>query len=289
MRLANIMNDGNETSALIIQGKAIPLTAINNHLGTSWSSELFSILTNGQLTKLQQWVDSQDSATLLDLALTGDAHFVPLYRRPRKIWGIGLNYTDHAKDLAEKTPTAAPASFMKPDTTIIGCGDSIKIPLQSQRTTAEAELGLIIGKRCKNISAAEAPAYIAGLTCVIDMTAEDILKENPRYLTRSKSFDTFFSFGPQLVTLDEVENILDLDVATIINGNLHRKNQVRNMTFQPWELVAFHSHVMTLLPGDIISTGTPGAVPIAHGDVVSCQITGFPTLANPVLDLKCRA
>src|SRR5690606_30558498 len=119
-----------------------------------------------------------------------------------------------------------------------------------------------------------------------DMTAEDILQKNPRYLTRAKSFDTFFSFGPELVTADEVEDVPGLKVATVINGEIHRDNLVSNMTFQPQHLISFHSKVMTLLPGDIISTGTPGAVVIRDGDVVECRIGGFETLVNPVRDLK---
>jgi 2-keto-4-pentenoate hydratase/2-oxohepta-3-ene-1,7-dioic acid hydratase in catechol pathway len=90
------------------------------------------------------------------------------------------------------------------------------------------------------------------------------------------------------VTPDEVENVLGLNVSTVINGKLHRKNVVSNMTFNPWHLVSFHSKVMTLLPGDIISTGTPGAVVIRDGDVVECQIDGFETLKNPVKDLKAN-
>src|SRR5690606_33846833 len=178
------------------------------------------------------------------------------------------------------------ASFMKPDTTIIGPNDTINIPLQSERTTAEAELGIIIGKECKDEEEEDAIHYVAGYTTIIDMTAEDILQKNPRYLTRSKSFDTFFSFGPELVTADEVEDVHRLEVSTIINGELHRKNAVANMMFTPRKLVSFHSKVMTLLPGDIISTGTPGAVVIRDGDVVTCDISGFAPLSNPVKDLK---
>ncbi|WP_345740332.1 fumarylacetoacetate hydrolase family protein [Planomicrobium okeanokoites] len=160
------------------------------------------------------------------------------------------------------------------------------MPLQSERTTAESELGIIIGKICKDVEEEEALSVISGYTTIIDMTAEDILQKNPRYLTRAKSFDTFFSFGPQLVTADEVEDVLELKVATVINGEIHRDNLVSNMTFQPQQLISFHSKVMTLLPGDIISTGTPGAVVIRDGDVVECRIDGFETLVNPVIDLK---
>lgn len=123
---------------------------------------------------------------------------------------------------------------------------------------------------------------------MIDMTAEDILQKNPRYLTRAKSFDLFFSFGPQLVTPDEFDDVHGLNVSTVINGNLHRKNVVSNMTSRPWNLVSFHSKVMTLLPGDIISTGTPGAIALNDGDVVECRIDGFEPFVNPVEDLKLK-
>jgi 2-keto-4-pentenoate hydratase/2-oxohepta-3-ene-1,7-dioic acid hydratase in catechol pathway len=123
---------------------------------------------------------------------------------------------------------------------------------------------------------------IAGFTTVLDMTAEDILRRNPRYLTRAKSFDTFFSFGPHLVTLDDVGEIGSLEVATVLNGAARRSNVISNMVFSPWFLVSFHSRVMTLLPGDVISTGTPGAVEIRDGDVAKCRITSFEPLSNPV-------
>ncbi len=206
-----------------------------------------------------------------------------MYRRPRKIWGIGLNYVEHAGDLSETAPADEPASFMRPDTTIIGPGDEVVLPEQSERVTAEGELAVVIGREAKDVSEEDAPLFVAGLTTVLDMTAEDILRRNPRYLTRSKSFDTFFSFGPELVTPDEVESVDALEVSTVLNGEVRRANTVSNMTFSPWYLVSFHSQVMTLLPGDIISTGTPGAVVIQDGDVAECRITGFRPLSNPVV------
>jgi 2-keto-4-pentenoate hydratase/2-oxohepta-3-ene-1,7-dioic acid hydratase in catechol pathway len=102
----------------------------------------------------------------------------------------------------------------------------------------------------------------------------------------SKIFDTFFPFGPQLITTDEVDEVLSLTVSTILNGRVHAENTVDRMTFPPDELISYHSRVMTLLPGDVISTGTPGAAHIGHGDTVECRITGFETLKNPVIDLK---
>jgi 2-keto-4-pentenoate hydratase/2-oxohepta-3-ene-1,7-dioic acid hydratase in catechol pathway len=156
----------------------------------------------------------------------------------------------------------------------------------SERTTAEAELGVIIGKRCRDVAREDWHSVVAGFTTIIDMTAEDILRRNPRFLTVCKSFDTFFSFGPQVLTPDEIPDVMSLNVSTVINGAVHATNVVSNMTYPPDFLVSFHSQVMTLLPGDIISTGTPGAVPIADGDTVRCRIDGFEELENTVKDLK---
>ena len=286
MRLATIRDGQREVAAVVAAAGALPVRRINEMRGTSLETDLLGLVKTGQIQELQDLLNGLsdgDSDELFAEAIPRErVVYGPLYRRPRKIWGIGLNYVEHAADLKEVSPSQEPASFMKPDTTIIGLGDVIRLPEQSRRTTGEAELGVIIGREARDVSEEEAPSVVAGLTTVIDMTAEDILDKNPRFLTRAKSFDTFFSFGPHMVTLDEVDDIEALEVSTVINGELHRKNLVSNMTFSPWFLVSFHSKVMTLVPGDIISTGTPGAVVIRDGDRVSCEIDGFETLSNPV-------
>ncbi|MCV2488309.1 fumarylacetoacetate hydrolase family protein [Geodermatophilus sp. YIM 151500] len=286
MRLTTLRLDGAEPGAVVRPAGAAPLPAVNDAFGTSWPATVLELLEAGRLAELRDWVgglSDADAGRLDGLVLPQDElRYAPLYRRPRKIWGIGLNYVEHAADLSEKAPSTEPASFLKPDTSIIGPGDEIRIPPQSQRTTAEGELGVVIGRECKDVEEADAPSVVAGFTTIVDMTAEDILEKNPRYLTRSKSFDTFFSFGPELVTTDEVADVDALEVATIHNGREHRRNVVSNMTFRPWWLVSFHSKVMTLLPGDIISTGTPGAVHIRPGDTAGVTITGFRDLSNPV-------
>jgi 2-keto-4-pentenoate hydratase/2-oxohepta-3-ene-1,7-dioic acid hydratase in catechol pathway len=283
VRLTTLRLDGAEPGALVRPGGAVPLPALNERLRTDWPETVQELLERGRVEELRDWVAGLDAARLDELALPQEQlAYAPLYRRPRKIWGIGLNYVEHAADLSEKAPSTEPASFLKPDTAIIGPGDPIRIPPQSQRTTAEGELGVVIGRECKDVDEADAPSVVAGFTTIVDMTAEDILEKNPRYLTRSKSFDTFFSFGPELVTVDEVPDVDALEVATIHNGEVHRRNVVSNMTFRPWWLVAFHSRVMTLLPGDIISTGTPGAAHIRPGDTAGCSIVGFRDLSNTV-------
>jgi 2-keto-4-pentenoate hydratase/2-oxohepta-3-ene-1,7-dioic acid hydratase in catechol pathway len=290
MKIATILFDRREVAGIITDYGCLPMPEINRRFNKNWPHDLFSILSEERLEEIKRWF-YQDSGALTrefkELSiLKKSIRFAPLYRRPRKIWGIGLNYKAHAEDLSEKVPISEPASFMKPDTTIIGLNDTIKIPTLSEKTTGEAELGLIFGKKCKNIKPNEWRSVLAGLTTIIDMTAEDILRRNPRNLTQSKSFDTFFSFGPILYTIDEVKDVFSLQVQTIINGKVHAENTIANMTFPPDSLVSYHSQIMTMLPGDIISTGTPGAVPLKNGDIIECRISGFQPLMNPVIDLK---
>jgi 2-keto-4-pentenoate hydratase/2-oxohepta-3-ene-1,7-dioic acid hydratase in catechol pathway len=277
LRLVNIRQECREEAAIVLPNGVTPVREIYGFSGED--ANLLSLLKSGRFYDLKE---AYDRGEVRGETISRPSH-APLYRRPRKIWGIGLNYVEHAGDLSEKAPSDEPASFMRPDTTIVGPGDEIVLPPQSERVTAEGELALVMGREAKDVSEEEAPHFVAGFTTVLDMTAEDILRRNPRYLTRSKSFDTFFSFGPELVTPDEIEDVDALEVATVLNGEIQRSNTVSNMTFSPWWLVSFHSRIMTLLPGDIISTGTPGAVVIHDGDVAGCRITGFEPLSNLVV------
>ncbi len=276
MRLCTIKRNGGEQAAVVTAGGIVPVADINAQLRKTWPEDLHGLILQG----IDQRILADAAKTTVKLA-PASVQFGPLYRHPRKILGIGLNYRDHAADLNAPYPTE-PASFMKCDNTIIGPGDAIELPPQSERVTAEAEIGVIIGRSCRDVTQAQAPDYIAGYCLILDMTAEDILQKNPRFLTRSKNFDTFFSFGPELITPDEVPDVLKVKVGTYNNGALHRENVVANMAFPPYYLVSFHSYVATLYPGDIISTGTPGAVVIRDGDVAECRIEGLGRLSNPV-------
>jgi 2-keto-4-pentenoate hydratase/2-oxohepta-3-ene-1,7-dioic acid hydratase in catechol pathway len=292
MRLATLKIGQKEEAAVKTGNGYVLVSAINKAVGTNWATELLPILQLGHLAQMKEWYDTGGERILAGMTESvlakSKVRFGPLYRHPRKIWGIGLNYVEHASDLSEKAPVHSPASFAKYDTTIIGPEDEISIPLQSDRTTAEGELGIVFSKTCKNVTEENWLDVIAGFTTLIDMTAEDILAINPRYLTRAKNFDSFFSFGPELVTPDEIEDVMKLRVATVLNGKIHAQNVVSNMTFPPKYLVSFHSHVATMLPGDIICTGTPRAVKISHGDIAECRIDGFEALKNPVIDLKAQ-
>lgn len=280
MRLATIDDRGIEIPVVVDPARGVVPVA---RLTDATVPSLLAVIEDGLFDDL-----AARAAAAGDDAFTpaADVRFTAPYRRPRKIWGIGLNYVDHAADLSESVPEE-PASFIKGDHTIIGVGDEIPIPSQSERTTAEGELGLVIGRECRNVSEDEALDYVFGVTTVLDQTAEDILQRNPRFLTRSKNFPGFFSFGPEIVPMAEVldafGDIADVEVSTVVNGSETRTNTVANMMYSPAFLVAFHSAVMPLFPGDVISTGTPGAIHVRPGDVAECRIPRVGTLVNPVV------
>ena len=292
MRLATIKHKNREVASILLEKGAVPIEAVNNTCQKNWPVDMLEIIQSEKVEEINDWYKNGGHRTLAalekDVIPKDQIAFAPLVRRPRKIWGIGLNYKAHAADLSEKAPSAEPASFMKPDTAIIGDQDAIKIPTLSEKTTGEAELGIVFGKQCRHVSQENWQSVICGFIAIIDMTAEDILRRNPRNLTQSKSFDTFISLGAVLVTPDEVLDVNRLKVKTVINGKVHAENRVSNMTFPPDFLVAYHSNIMTQLPGDILSSGTPGAVHIHEGDTIECQIEGFETLRNPVVDLKTQ-
>jgi len=210
--------------------------------------------------------------------------FGPCLPDPGKLFGIGLNYADHAADLSEDPPEE-PASFFKPATAMTGPGGPIRLPPeeQSERVTAEAELAVVVGRTCRNVAAEDADEVIAGYTPVIDMTAEDVLQRNPRFLTRSKSYDTFLVLGPHIAVPGPGTALDDVEVRTVVNGEVRARNTVANMHFSPRELVAVHSEVMTLEPGDVISTGTPGGHPIEPGDHVRAAVDRFGDVAADVV------
>jgi 2-keto-4-pentenoate hydratase/2-oxohepta-3-ene-1,7-dioic acid hydratase in catechol pathway len=289
MKLASIKQNGQEVACIGTDSSYISLDRVNKRLSGRWPTDILTLLQSGEFRALNYWYSSEGLEQLRSLGdelIPGNqVTFSPLYRRPRKIWAIGLNYKEHAADISAEIPEE-PASFMKPDTAIIGHGDLIEIPCQSEETHAEAELGIIIGKQCKNVDREDWLSVVAGFTTTLDMTTMDILRRSFRYLARAKSFDTFFAFGPQLLTPDEINDLQALRISTILNGEVCASNIVANMAFPPDFLVSFHSQIMTLCPGDIIITGTPGGVQIGDGDMVECRIDGFEPLVNHARDLK---
>jgi len=199
--------------------------------------------------------------------------------QPSKIVCVGLNYKDHAAEQGKALPDE-PLIFIKPSTAVIGPGFPIEVPLWAGRVDHEAEMGIVIGKRAFGVPMNRASEYILGLIAVNDVTARELQSRDGQY-TRAKGFDTFAPIGPAIaVGLDG----RDLRVRGYVNGDVRQDSRTRELIFTIPEMVQFVTSVMTLLPGDIISTGTPSGVgPIRPGDQVSVQVEGVGTLTNPVV------
>ncbi|WP_456419915.1 fumarylacetoacetate hydrolase family protein [Methanocaldococcus infernus] len=196
--------------------------------------------------------------------------------KPTKIVCVGLNYIDHAKELNMEIPDE-PVIFLKPTSSIIYHEDSIIIPKCSKRVDYEVELAYIIKKKAKDVKKEEAEDYILGYTILNDVTARDLQKKDGQW-TRAKSFDTFCPIGPKIV--DNIEP-MNLKIECRVNGEVKQRSNTKNMIFDVYELLEFISSIMTLYPGDIISTGTPpGVGPLKRGDVVECEIEKIGILRN---------
>jgi 2-keto-4-pentenoate hydratase/2-oxohepta-3-ene-1,7-dioic acid hydratase in catechol pathway len=199
--------------------------------------------------------------------------------RPTKVVCVGRNYRAHAKELGNEVPKE-PLLFIKPSTAILGPMEEIRIPEASKEVHHEAELAAVIGRTLTRAGAVEARESIFGWTCLNDVTARDIQRAESHF-TRAKSYDTFCPVGPVVETqLDPMDQI----VICRVNGEQRQRGSTRDMVVDPYALVAFISQVMTLLPGDLVSTGTPeGVGPIRRGDWVEIEVSGVGVLKNPVV------
>ena len=196
--------------------------------------------------------------------------------KPSKIVCVGLNYTDHAKELDMELPSE-PIIFIKPSTAVIGHLDSIMYPSSSKQVDYEAELGIVISKEAHKVSYDDAPNFIGGYTIINDVTARDKQRKDGQW-TRAKSFDTFAPIGPCIETMMDP---MDQNISLKLNNKIKQSSNTRNMIFEVNELVEFISSIMTLLPGDIIATGTPpGVGPMNVDDNVEVEIEGVGTLKN---------
>lgn len=197
---------------------------------------------------------------------------------PSKVVAIGLNYKDHAAEMSKPLP-AEPLMFLKPSTAVIGPDDTIRIPPNVGEVHYEAELGVVIGRRASRISADTAMEHVLGLTCLIDVTARELQRKDIQY-TRAKGFDTFAPLGPCIaIGLDPSA----LDVEGWLNGDRKQASNTQQLIFSVPQIVAFVSNVMTLLPGDVIATGTPSGVgPLKSGDTFTVKINGIGELTNTI-------
>ena len=198
--------------------------------------------------------------------------------RPSKIIGIGRNYLAHARELGNEMP-AVPILFFKPPTALIGPGDPILLPGVSERVEFEAEIGVVMARRIRNVDSATAERAIAGYVCVNDVTCRDLQKLDGQW-ARAKGFDTFCPVGPRVATGLDWRT---LDLTCRVNGVERQRAKATDMQFSIPDLVSFVSGIMTLEPGDLIATGTPaGTAPLHDGDTVEIEISGVGILSNPV-------
>lgn len=202
--------------------------------------------------------------------------------KPSKIVALGVNYRSHGEEMSHRIP-AEPLIFIKPPTAVIGPDDDIIFPEMSERVDYEGELGVVIGKRAKHVPEPATRDYVLGYTCCNDVTARDLQARDKQW-TRGKGFDTFAPLGPCIATEIDPDNLL---LETRLNGEVRQQTSTGDLIFGVSKLVSFISEVMTLLPGDVIATGTPSGIgPMQPGDVVEVEIEGIGTLRNKVVRPK---
>ena len=198
---------------------------------------------------------------------------------PSKIACVGRNYAEHAAELGNEVPSE-PLIFLKPPTTIIGSGDAVVYPAISERVDHEGELGVVIGRRCRNVSEADALKYVFGYTVANDVTARDLQKKDGQW-ARAKGFDTFAPVGPWIDTsFDPTDRML----RCLVNGAVRQQSTTALMVYSIPRIIAHVSRFMTLEPGDLILTGTPSGIgPVQPGDVMTVEIEGLGSISNPVI------
>jgi len=252
MRLVRFFWEGRSGYAILEGGKVYPL----------WDTPYSGLVKSGEGMELSE-------VTLL----------APC--EPSKIVALGLNYKDHAAEFGHPVPDE-PLIFMKPSTAVIGPNADIVYPRMSRRVDYEAELAVVIGKTARHVPEDRALDYVLGYTAFNDVTARDLQKKDGQF-TRSKSFDTFAAMGPWIET--EIPNPDNLTVAAYLNGERRQHSNTNNMVFGVACLISFISRIMTLLPGDVIATGTPSGIgPMRVGDVVEIRVEGIGTLRNRLVE-----
>ena len=198
-----------------------------------------------------------------------------------KIVGVGRNYAAHTAEMGEEVPKT-PLTFYKPNTSVIGPGEPIIYPAASREVSYEGELAVVIGRICKEVPISRVPEVIFGYTVANDVTARDLQRTDGQW-ARAKGYDTFCPLGPWISTHQGIEEVAAVAIRTTLDGELRQDGNTKDLIFTIPELVAYISSYTTLLPGDVILTGTPAGVgPMLPGQVVSIEVEGIGTLSNPV-------
>jgi 2-keto-4-pentenoate hydratase/2-oxohepta-3-ene-1,7-dioic acid hydratase in catechol pathway len=203
---------------------------------------------------------------------------------PSKVVGIGSNYRKHVEEMGRQIPSV-PKIFLKPSTSVIGPLDAIQLPPDTLRVDHEAELGVVIGRRAQRVDRTDALSYVLGYTCVNDVTARDFQKADGTF-SRGKGFDSFCPLGPWILA---TRSDAPRRVRCYVDGALRQDGSTDDLIFDIPTLISFVSHVMTLLPGDVIATGTPAGVSqLRHGSTVEVEVEGIGKLRNPVVNREDR-
>jgi 2-keto-4-pentenoate hydratase/2-oxohepta-3-ene-1,7-dioic acid hydratase in catechol pathway len=292
MRLVTYERDGEQRSGVVIGQGVVDTSAVAQAAGlarngTDWTSNR-SVLGAGR-SVLEALASAAQGGGLEAVGRLGELTLGPPVCDPDKIVCLGLNYRDHAEESGLELP-AAPMLFAKFRNSLIGPSADIVLPSRGEKFDYEAELAVVIGQRCKDVSEGEALRYVGGLMALNDVTARDVQHATSQWMA-GKAIDTFAPCGPSLVLMDEIDDVQNLEVRARVNGLSVQDGHTSQMIFSVAATIAFVSSLMTLEPGDIIATGTPAGVGISRdpqvllheGDVVEVEIEGIGTLTNRVV------
>jgi len=281
MRLVSYIHEGAPGAGVLLGEEIVPLSALGRPPGET-ACEVLGALDAAGLAALSD--RARDAGERLALATVQLRAPVP---DPQKIICIGLNYSDHAEESGQEIPQA-PMWFAKFANSLCGSGAEVLLPAaHPDYVDYEAELALVIGRSAHRVSEGKALGHVAGAMPLNDVSARDLQFQNPLW-TSGKAIDTFAPCGPALVTLDEIGDLSELSLSTRIDGETVQEGTTANLIFGPAELVAWLSRTMTLLPGDIIATGTPAGVGapkgrfLRDGNRVEVEVAGVGTLVNHV-------
>jgi len=272
MKLIRFGPSGKEKSGVLIDGQRLDVSAS----GLVYNEDFFA---NQGFEKLAEWLKAhQDGAPVLG----EDVRLGAPICRPSKIICIGLNYSDHAKE-AGMTPPSQPVVFFKATSAMVGPNDDLIIPKDSQKTDWEVELAIVIGKKASYVTRERARDYIAGYSLHNDYSERAYQIEHEGQWVKGKSCDTFAPLGPFLASQDEIQDVQDLNLWLTVNGKKMQAGNTKNMIFSCDYIVSYLSQYMTLLPGDVISTGTPAGVGLGFdppiyikpNDVIELGIDGL--------------
>lgn len=277
---------GNEIHPGVILGSGEGIIDLVEE-GRGWPASWHELLEAGLLGEIREvWERGDWSSTARPLA---GIRYAPPVTRPSKIVALGRNYKEHAEEQKAKLPER-PLLFSKAPSCLLEHGGEIVIPAVEDQVDYEAELAVVMAREARDISAADAPQFIAGVTVMNDVSGRGA-QFGDRQWFRGKSFDTFGPLGPWVVTLNEVGDPHSLGIRSRVNGEIRQESTTGRMIFNVWEILEYVSRQMTLCPGDVISTGTPAGVGVFRdppvflepGDIVEVEIEGIGTLSNRVI------